>query len=94
MAILAKYHSNGDENDEMVQDEFYNICQSIQAESASKSKGWAAFWESSSNMHRLAICVMLGFMQEWSGNGMADFYLCYYGFFFANYIFQVWSPII
>ena len=72
MAILAKYHSNGDENDELVQDEFYHICQSIDAESGSKSKGWATFWESSSNLHRLAICVMLGFMQEWSGNGMTD----------------------
>ncbi|CAG7919906.1 unnamed protein product [Penicillium olsonii] len=75
MVILAKYHSNGDENDELVQDEFYHICQSIDAESGSKSKGWATFWESSSNLHRLAICVMLGFMQEWSGNGVVSYYL-------------------
>jgi sugar porter (SP) family MFS transporter len=70
MAILAKYHANGDENDELVQDEFYQICKSINAESDSSSRRWGAFLESRSNMHRLAICVILGFMQEWSGNGM------------------------
>lgn len=70
MAILARYHANGDENDELVQDEFYNICNSIEAESDSNSRGWMSFLESRSNMHRLAICIMLGFMQEWSGNGM------------------------
>ena len=70
MAILAKYHSNGDKNDELVQDEFYQICKSINAESDTSSRRWSAFLEGRSNMHRLAICVILGFMQEWSGNGM------------------------
>jgi hypothetical protein len=32
MAILARYHANGDVNDELVQDEFYQICKSINAE--------------------------------------------------------------
>ncbi|CAI7598404.1 unnamed protein product [Penicillium bialowiezense] len=75
MAILARYHANGDENDELVQDEFYNICNSIEAESDSNSRGWMSFLESRSNMHRLAICIMLGFMQEWSGNGVVSYYL-------------------
>lgn len=70
MAILAKYHSNGDEKDELVQDEFYQICKSIDAESDPSSRRWSSFLASRSNMHRLAICVLLGFMQEWSGNGM------------------------
>ncbi|KAJ5363206.1 hypothetical protein N7541_004050 [Penicillium brevicompactum] len=75
MAILARYHANGDEDDELVQDEFYNICKSIDAESSSKSRGWMSFFESRSNMHRLAICIILGFMQEWSGNGVVSYYL-------------------
>lgn len=69
MAILAKYHSNGDEKDELVADEFHQICKSIDAEADPSASNWKAFLESRSNMHRLAICVMLGFMQEWSGNG-------------------------
>ncbi|KAJ5871524.1 General substrate transporter [Penicillium soppii] len=75
MALLAKYHANGDENDELVQDEFYHICKSINAESDSSARRWSAFLESRSNMHRLAICVILGFMQEWSGNGVVSYYL-------------------
>lgn len=70
MAILARYHANGDENDELVQDEFYQICKSINAESDKSCRRWSSFFASRSNMHRLSICVILGFMQEWSGNGM------------------------
>jgi MFS family permease len=70
MAMLAKYHANGDENDELVQDEFYQICKSINAESDKSCRRWSTFFATRSNMHRLSICVILGFMQEWSGNGM------------------------
>ncbi|KAJ5781577.1 uncharacterized protein N7518_010060 [Penicillium psychrosexuale] len=75
MAILARYHANGDENDELVQDEFYQICKSINAESDKSCRRWSSFFASRSNMHRLSICVILGFMQEWSGNGVVSYYL-------------------
>ncbi|KAI3196952.1 hypothetical protein CBS147311_7098 [Penicillium roqueforti] len=75
MAILARYHANGDENDELVQDEFYQICESINAESDKSCRRWSSFFASRSNMHRLSICVILGFMQEWSGNGVVSYYL-------------------
>ncbi|CAI7568703.1 unnamed protein product [Penicillium glandicola] len=75
MAILAKYHANGDENDELVQDEFYQICKSINAESDKSCRRWSTFFATRSNMHRLSICVILGFMQEWSGNGVVSYYL-------------------
>ncbi|KAJ5823369.1 Major facilitator superfamily domain general substrate transporter [Penicillium robsamsonii] len=75
MAILAKYHANGDENDELVQDEFYQICKSINAESDKSCRRWSTFFKTRSNMHRLSICVILGFMQEWSGNGVVSYYL-------------------
>ncbi|KAJ5448930.1 Major facilitator superfamily domain general substrate transporter [Penicillium cf. griseofulvum] len=75
MAMLAKYHANGDENDELVQDEFYQICKSINAESDKSCRRWSTFFATRSNMHRLSICVILGFMQEWSGNGVVSYYL-------------------
>ncbi|KAJ5505681.1 General substrate transporter [Penicillium expansum] len=75
MAILARYHANGDENDELVQDEFYQICKSINAESDKSCRRWSTFFATRSNMHRLSICVILGFMQEWSGNGVVSYYL-------------------
>ncbi|KAJ5972128.1 General substrate transporter [Penicillium vulpinum] len=75
MAILAKYHANGDESDELVQDEFYQICKSINAESDKSCRRWSTFFATRSNIHRLSICVILGFMQEWSGNGVVSYYL-------------------
>ncbi|CAI7628413.1 unnamed protein product [Penicillium palitans] len=75
MAILARYHANGDENDELVQDEFYQICKSINAESDKSARRWSTFFATRSNLHRLSICVILGFMQEWSGNGVVSYYL-------------------
>ena len=69
MAILAKYHSNGDATDELVVDEFYQICKSINAEADVDSRRWSSFFKTRGDMHRLAICVLLGFMQEWAGNG-------------------------
>ncbi|CAG8257326.1 unnamed protein product [Penicillium nalgiovense] len=75
MAILARYHANGDENDELVQDEFYQICKSINAEADKSCRRWSSFFATRSNMHRLSICVILGFMQEWSGNGVVSYYL-------------------
>ncbi|KAJ5169607.1 Major facilitator superfamily domain general substrate transporter [Penicillium coprophilum] len=75
MAILARYHANGDETDELVQDEFYQICKSINAESDKSCRRWSTFFATRSNIHRLSICVILGFMQEWSGNGVVSYYL-------------------
>ncbi|KAJ6163005.1 hypothetical protein N7497_002984 [Penicillium chrysogenum] len=75
MAILARYHANGDVNDELVQDEFYQICKSINAEADKSCRRWSSFFATRSNMHRLSICVILGFMQEWSGNGVVSYYL-------------------
>ncbi|EKV07410.1 hypothetical protein PDIG_72710 [Penicillium digitatum PHI26] len=74
MAILARYHANGDENDELVQDEFYQICKSINAESDKSCRRWSTFLATRSNLHRLSICVMLGFMQEWSGSESVGIY--------------------
>ncbi|KAJ5544828.1 hypothetical protein N7461_007132 [Penicillium sp. DV-2018c] len=75
MAILARYHANGEKSDQLVQDEFYQICKSIEAESDRSCRQWSSFFSSRANMHRLAICVLLGFMQEWSGNGVVSYYL-------------------
>ncbi|KGO64626.1 Major facilitator superfamily domain, general substrate transporter [Penicillium italicum] len=56
-------------------DEFYQICKSINAESDKSCRRWSTFFATRSNMHRLSICVLLGFMQEWSGNGVVSYYL-------------------
>lgn len=69
LAILAKYHANGNADDELVQHEFDQICSTISAEIQGPSY-WSSFFASRGDVHRLAICIIVGFMQEWAGNGM------------------------
>lgn len=69
--MLTRYHANGDMHDKLVQDEYDQICASIHVEADQKSASrWSAFFRSKGDIHRLTICILLGFMQEWTGNGM------------------------
>ncbi|KAJ5294577.1 hypothetical protein PENANT_c006G02710 [Penicillium antarcticum] len=68
LVILAKYHANGKMNDELVQHEFCQICDTINAEAA-QWRSWKSFFSSKGDVHRLTICVLVGLMQEWAGNG-------------------------
>ncbi|KAJ5507667.1 hypothetical protein N7527_009810 [Penicillium freii] len=74
LAILEKYHANGDTDDELVQFEYRLICNTITAE-ITNTRNWSSFFSSRGNMHRLAICVLVGLMQEWAGNGLLSYYL-------------------
>lgn len=71
LAMLIRYHANGDVNDLVVREEYDQICSSISAEADMKSSSrWSTFFKSRGNIHRFVICILLGFMQEWTGNGM------------------------
>ncbi|KAJ5398996.1 hypothetical protein N7465_009485 [Penicillium sp. CMV-2018d] len=74
LAVLGKYHANGDTDDELVQYEYRLICNTITAE-ITNTTNWRSFFSSRGNMHRLAICVLVGVMQEWAGNGLLSYYL-------------------
>lgn len=69
LKVLARYHANGNEGDILVQSEFEKICNSINAETCEPRK-WSSFFSSKGDRHRLAICIIVGLMQEWAGNGM------------------------
>jgi hypothetical protein len=78
--ILAKYHANGSMDDELVLHEYEQICNTIHAENATPSH-WSSFFASKGEFHRLGICVLVGLMQEWAGNGTSishihEKYLC------------------
>lgn len=75
--ILAKYHANGQADDELVQYEFNEICQAIELEKAvAQTTGWAAFFATKGNRHRLLICILVGFMIQWAGNGIVSCEYC------------------
>lgn len=70
LAMLTRYHANGDPADKLVRDEYDQICSSISAEADMQSASrWSTFLKTKGDLHRLAICILLGFMQEWTGNG-------------------------
>ncbi|KAG9664430.1 general substrate transporter, partial [Aureobasidium melanogenum] len=76
LEILAKYHANGDRDDELVQYEFQEICQAIELEKqAAKTTGWSTFFATKGNRHRFFICILVGFMIQWAGNGIVSYYL-------------------
>jgi sugar porter (SP) family MFS transporter len=71
LTMLIRFHGNGDPADKLVRDEYDQICSSISAEAYMRSASrWSTFFKTKGNLHRLAICILLGFMQEWTGNGM------------------------
>ncbi|KAJ5793100.1 uncharacterized protein N7503_009078 [Penicillium pulvis] len=74
LAVLAEFHANGNSNDELVQHEYHQICISINAQHQQPGY-WSTFLSSKGDMHRLAICIICGFMQEWAGNGIISYYL-------------------
>ncbi|KAI3181571.1 hypothetical protein DTO046C5_992 [Penicillium roqueforti] len=74
LSILGKYHANGDTDDELVQYEYRLICSTITAE-ITNTTDWSSFFSSRGDMHRLTICVLVGLMQEWVGNGLLSYYL-------------------
>lgn len=76
LEILARYHANGDRTDELVLFEFREICNAIEYEnSVAENSGWAAFFSTRGSIHRLMICVLVGFMIQWAGNGMPKYFL-------------------
>lgn len=76
LAMLTQFHANGDPADKLVREEYDQICSSIIAEADMGSAShWSAFFRSKGDLHRFTICVLLGFMQEWTGNGMIRIHL-------------------
>lgn len=73
LKILARYHANSIVEDALVQFEYQEICQTLEAEkAAAKSTGWATFFATKGNRHRLLICILVGFMIQWAGNGIVS----------------------
>jgi hypothetical protein len=60
LAILARCHGAGDPHDELVQAEYYEICQAIALEKEGASQGLKLFFATPGNRKRLAILVTLG----------------------------------
>lgn len=76
LQILAHYHAEGDESDEVVQLEFTEITTAIAMEQNSEhSSSYVDFLRTSGNRKRLLIIASFGLFAQWSGNGLVSYYL-------------------
>ncbi|KAF3901988.1 hypothetical protein ABW21_db0208012 [Orbilia brochopaga] len=74
--ILADYHANGASRDELVLAEYNSIKVAIKRESVgARRPGFREFFETPGNRLRLFICIMVGIMIQWAGNGIISYYL-------------------
>jgi len=75
LAILAKYHANGDDQDATVQFQFIEIRETLRLEYQSKkSSSYLDFFRTKGNRYRLLLLIGLGFFSQWSGNGLTSYY--------------------
>lgn len=76
LEILATYHANGNQDDDLVRYEFIEIKETIELElKAKRSSGISELWRTKGNRHRMAICIAAGFFSQWSGNSLVSYYM-------------------
>ncbi|KAI8311158.1 hypothetical protein K4K61_012555 [Colletotrichum sp. SAR11_59] len=73
--MLAKYHANGDINDELVQWEFREMKEAIKAEAISHKTSYVDFFRTTGNRKRLFVSAVMAIGVNWVGNGIVGYYL-------------------
>lgn len=76
LAILAKHHGGGDENDALVQFQYREIKETIQADRVSNTATtYLDFFRTKGNRWRLAIIISLGIISQYSGAALFSNYM-------------------
>jgi sugar porter (SP) family MFS transporter len=73
-AILTRFHESSS-GPEFVTAEFDEICETIELEKEFSKRGWSELWATPGNRYRSAICILLGFFSQWSGNALVSYYI-------------------
>ncbi|KAI0017284.1 sugar transporter [Xylariomycetidae sp. FL0641] len=75
LAILAKYHANGNVHHPTVQFEFREIKDTIKIEMESKANSsYMDFFRTKGNRYRAMVLLSLGLFSQWSGNAIISNY--------------------
>ncbi|GAA5859009.1 hypothetical protein JCM8547_003966 [Rhodosporidiobolus lusitaniae] len=73
--ILAKYHANGDDQDDLVLSELAQIQTALNLEKEAAAFGYLDFFKTRGNRYRLFLCVWIGIFTQFLGNGIVSYYL-------------------
>ncbi|EEU33934.1 uncharacterized protein NECHADRAFT_89031 [Fusarium vanettenii 77-13-4] len=74
LAALKRYHGDGNET-ELVRHEYEEIRAAIDNEKLSGATTWKSMVSTSGNRYRMFLVLCMGFMSQWSGNGLIAYYL-------------------
>ncbi|KAJ3739943.1 hexose transporter [Lentinula detonsa] len=73
---LAYYHADGNPEDPLVQYEFNEIKAAIEFDSNVVANiGWKSLFSTPGNRKRMRIIIAIAIFSQWSGNGIASYYL-------------------
>ncbi|KAF5343419.1 hypothetical protein D9758_011830 [Tetrapyrgos nigripes] len=76
LRILAYYHADGNQDDPLVRHEFDEIRASLDFDrNVAANVGWKSLISTPGNRKRMRIIVAIAFFSQWSGNGLASYYL-------------------
>ena len=75
LAVLAKYHANGNQHHPTVRFEYAEIKETLRLEFISKkSSSYLDFLKTKGNRYRFLLVASLGLFSQWSGNGLVSYY--------------------
>ncbi|KDR84409.1 hypothetical protein GALMADRAFT_1340873 [Galerina marginata CBS 339.88] len=75
MAILVKYHAEGDASSEFVKAEYVQIETTLELEKEHAQVGWRDLLRTSGMRRRILVGSFLGLATQWSGNGLTSYFL-------------------
>jgi hypothetical protein len=75
LAILVKYHAEGDASSPFVAAEFLQISETLRREKEASTQPWKELVATRANRRRVLVAVCVGFFTQWSGNGLISYYL-------------------
>lgn len=78
LAILGKYHAEGDMDSEFVKAEYVQIKQTLELEKETSKVGWMDMFSQSGMRKRLLVASFLGLVTQWSGNGLVSYVLIFW----------------
>ncbi|WWD20487.1 hypothetical protein CI109_104963 [Kwoniella shandongensis] len=73
--ILATYHANGQMDDELVLLEMREIKASVELEKLAGESSWLTWFQTSGNIRRFLVIIVIGTSTQWVGNGVVQYYL-------------------
>ncbi|KAJ3541733.1 hypothetical protein NM208_g2601 [Fusarium decemcellulare] len=75
LAILVKYHGEGNSDSPFVIAEFLQIRETLRLEKEASTRPWRELFTSTSNIRRVSVAFCVGLFSQWAGNGLVSYYL-------------------